>query len=253
MNYENSFGNVAGSYQTFRPKYPSELFLEIISCVNRPYRRAVDLGAGTGLSTLPLCNWFDEIIAVEPDERMAKSIPALSPKIRLITSLAETVAIENGSTDLITMGNSFYWTDGKMVLEKAIGWLRDNGICAIYRYGFPKTVPAIKEILDLELQMNWNQFRHPRLLDEDYSKKMAESSGPFRMVIKKEISNIIPLDAKRIVGFLRSTSYVSKYLDSRENHEDYLDALEKKISNKISGLTEVDFSVELIVLFKPES
>jgi trans-aconitate methyltransferase len=74
MDFEPRFGPIAGAYQAYRPAYPQALFdriLEALPPKNR--RRAIDLGAGTGLSTLPLCRWFAEVVAVEPDPQMVCS------------------------------------------------------------------------------------------------------------------------------------------------------------------------------------
>ena len=75
-----SFGEVASLYERFRPGPPMaavEWFL--------PTRvtRVVDLGAGTGALTRLLLDRSDEVVAVEPDDRMravlAEQVPGARP------------------------------------------------------------------------------------------------------------------------------------------------------------------------------
>ena len=71
-----SFGAVAAEYERFRPGPPTsavEWFL--------PTRvaRVVDLGAGTGALTRLLIDRADEVVAVEPDDRMRSVLRAQVP------------------------------------------------------------------------------------------------------------------------------------------------------------------------------
>lgn len=45
------FGESNLNYKKFRPGYPKELFDVILSNIERPYHKAIDIGAGTGIST----------------------------------------------------------------------------------------------------------------------------------------------------------------------------------------------------------
>jgi trans-aconitate methyltransferase len=73
--YENRFGPAVDAFRAFRPGYPRELFNLILREVPEERReRAVDMGSGTGLSALPLCQWFREVVAIEPDPQMAAEL-----------------------------------------------------------------------------------------------------------------------------------------------------------------------------------
>ncbi len=53
MTLETNFGLVASLYSTYRLTFPQLLFEKILGTLSPPYNNALDLGAGTGLSTLP--------------------------------------------------------------------------------------------------------------------------------------------------------------------------------------------------------
>ena len=79
---------------------------------------------GTGLSTLPLCPWFNQVIAVEPNEGMATNLRNLSPKIEVRQCSIEDFRETPESIDLITLGNVLYWLDPSVVEEKVLNCLR---------------------------------------------------------------------------------------------------------------------------------
>jgi len=121
---ETCFGAAAAAYSAFRPAHPPRLFERILERVPPENPGcAMDLGAGTGLSTLPLCQWFARVIAVEPDPRMAGRLEGLHKNIVVRISTAEECVKEPDSVDLVTCGTALYWMDGPRVLEKASSWL----------------------------------------------------------------------------------------------------------------------------------
>jgi SAM-dependent methyltransferase len=245
---ETKFGSAEPAYSAYRPGYPESLFERIISEIFPPYRRVLDVGSGTGLSALPLTKWFEEVVAVEPDQNMAAKLHGVSTKLSVRQCRAEDIEEDYDSFDLVTSGNAFYWTDGELIVEKAANFLRHRGVFAVYRYGFPQLPPTFQEIIQEHLMSFWNQFRHPRLIDEGYSVRTIQASPRFEVVQVDAIPNIVPLKPKQIVGFFSSTSYCSAYLRTLSHPDNYLsdfEALLHAYSNDVPIL--VDFSLELII------
>jgi 16S rRNA A1518/A1519 N6-dimethyltransferase RsmA/KsgA/DIM1 with predicted DNA glycosylase/AP lyase activity len=117
MGVETQFGLEREAYATYRPHYPASLFQILKESLYPPFERALDLGAGTGLSTTPLCAWFEHVIAVEPDPGMAQELKRAPSRITVIKLAAEKFNERVSSLDLITAANSFYWMDGPRVTE----------------------------------------------------------------------------------------------------------------------------------------
>ncbi len=235
-------------YKKFRLSYPSWLFEEILGAVPEGRKRvAVDLGSGTGLSLAPLVEHFEHVIAVEPDARMAEQIPK-QRNLEVKVSTAESVEFPANSVDLITCGTAFYWMNGPLVLEHASRWLSQDGALAIFRYALPELPKAVAAILDREFREHWNEFRHPRLLDEEYSARVISESPVFsdKQVIVRP--HYYEMDAGSFVGFFGSTSYVGAYLRSGKAHPDYLTLLREEIEESM-GKNEfrVNFPTELIL------
>src|SRR3982074_2810857 len=68
---DDLFLGAAQYYERYRVPYPQEIFDWIVN----EYRldgcgRLLDGGCGTGQVALPLSRWFDEVIAIDPDQEM---------------------------------------------------------------------------------------------------------------------------------------------------------------------------------------
>lgn len=251
MSLETRFGQFADLYLATRPNYPEALFQQIVNRVPLPHDRALDLGAGTGLSTLPLCRWFKQVLAVEPDEGMAVKLRNLSPKIEVRQCSAQEFSETPESIDLITMGNTLYWLDGSVVVKKALSWLRKEGIFAVYRYGVPIPPEPIRGILETELREHWYSFRHPRLLDEGYSHRIISDQPGFKAIQVLTVPHLIFWVTQQLLGYFCGTSYCSAYLKTLANPDRYVADLESKINDTIGSTPfPVDFSLELIIAQK---
>jgi len=249
---ETRFGSFEPAYSAYRPHYPIELFQEIVNSLTGPHERALDLGSGTGLSALPLTRWFNQVVGAEPDQQMAAKLYGLSDKIVVREKSAEKLEEAPGSFDLVTCGNAFYWMNGEVVINKIIDWLRSKGVLAVYRYGFPVTPAPIQKILLTELKLYWEEYRHPRLIDEEFSRRMINSCRALTDVRIVTVPNMVSLNAKQLVGFLGSTSYCAAYAQTLPSAESYLADLEHRIRSASGDAPiNVDFKLELILVRKP--
>lgn len=114
---ETKFGETNIKYKKFRPTYPKVLFEVILNKINKPYLYALDIGAGTGISTEFLSNVFEKVDVIEPDEKMT-SVGHFGTNVHVINDCTENVEFDENTFDLITAGNSFYWMEAEVVLEQ---------------------------------------------------------------------------------------------------------------------------------------
>lgn len=246
---KNPFDQAAEAFRRFRPRYPQVVFDKIMEDFPPPQKRALDLGAGTGLSTLPLCSHFNEVIAVEPSKPMAETLGELSPRIQVMSLAAEALAdAPEIQVDLVTVASALYWMNGAVVLEKLGRWLRPGGRLAVFRHGIPVLTGALKQIIDREYSERWDDFRHPRLRDVGYSQRTVRSSDHYEDAEVFSIPNRIYVAAHQLVGFYSSTSYGAAYLRSMSEPQFYLEELEREIKDSVDGEPiAIDFNIELIL------
>lgn len=112
-----SFGQVASDYERYRPGPPSEAVDWILS--SRRSQRIVDLGAGTGALTRLLVERADEVIAIEPDERMRAVLVEEVPLARAIAGRGESMPLPDSHVEAVIASSSWHWRDPVPTLLEA--------------------------------------------------------------------------------------------------------------------------------------
>jgi ubiquinone/menaquinone biosynthesis C-methylase UbiE len=136
-----SFGAAAGDYDRHRPRYPRQLIADLIA---REGIEALDVGAGTGIAATQLAEAGARVLAVEPDERMARV--AAAKGIRVEHSTFEGWQPADREFDLVVFAQSFHWVDPVPALAKVAAVLRQGGRLAILANRIHPTSPTQQEL-----------------------------------------------------------------------------------------------------------
>jgi SAM-dependent methyltransferase len=123
-----SFGEVASHYERYRPGPPMAAVEWLL-----PARvgRVVDLGAGTGALTRLLVDKADEVVAVEPDDRMRSVLSAEVPGVRAVPGRGESMPLPDGSTNAVLASSSWHWMDVVPTLHEVGRILVPGGILGV--------------------------------------------------------------------------------------------------------------------------
>jgi len=124
-----SFGAIAEDYDRLRPG-PPEAAVDWL--VPAGCQVAVDLGAGTGLLTRALARKVPQVVAVEPDPRMAAVLRARCAEaqfdgIRVAQSRGEQIPLPDASADGVFASSSWHWLDPERAPREIARVLRDGG------------------------------------------------------------------------------------------------------------------------------
>ena len=103
-----SFGGAASHYERYRPGPPVEAVDWVLPT---PVRTVVDLGAGTGALTRLLVGRADEVVAVEPDDRMRAVLAESVPGVRAVAGRGESIPLPDASVDAVIASSSWHWMD----------------------------------------------------------------------------------------------------------------------------------------------
>lgn len=133
------FEGLAEPYDAYRPGYPNEIFAILADNVPRDLPCAIDVGAGTGISTAALRralppNWL--IIAVEPGTDMRRVLTRRFrgvPQVQALDAAAEAISVPDSSVSLIVACTAFHWFDRRAFFSEAARLLVPGGLLAIIR------------------------------------------------------------------------------------------------------------------------
>ena len=100
-----SFGGAAPHYERYRPGPPVEAADWLLPA---PVRTLVDLGAGTGALTRLVVGRADEVVAVEPDDRMRAVLAESVPSARAVAGRGESIPLPDASADAVLASSSWH-------------------------------------------------------------------------------------------------------------------------------------------------
>ncbi len=113
-------------YDARRPRYPEQLIDDLLS---EGARTVLDVGAGTGIASEQLLQKGVDVVAVEPDPRMA--VVAKEKGVPIEIGTFESWDPADRQFDLVVFASSFHWVNPDIALPKAHRLLTENGRLAL--------------------------------------------------------------------------------------------------------------------------
>jgi SAM-dependent methyltransferase len=122
----------ARRYAGSRPYYHrSALDLAMIQQPLRPARLAIDVGCGTGLSSVAVADLADRVVAIDASAAMLRAAQD-RPGIKYLVAAAERIPLRDGAADLATVGGAFHWFDQPPALAELARVLRAGAHLIVY-------------------------------------------------------------------------------------------------------------------------
>jgi SAM-dependent methyltransferase len=119
---------VAAGYASVRPYLHPEVFTRIrgILMPRAPFRRALDVGCGTGLSSLALLDLAQEVVGIDASTHMLRHARR-ADGIRYAAAGAEALPFRGGSFELVVACGSMDWVDRPRFMPQAAELTRTGG------------------------------------------------------------------------------------------------------------------------------
>lgn len=139
-NNTNRFDGFADLYDSARPACPQFVIDILPRYLNRHPETVVDIGCGTGLSTLIWAGTADRIIGIEPNEDMitrALDNGRHFRNIEFIRAFSDHTGLCSGIADIITCSQSFHWMEPESTMREINRLLKPGGVFAAYDCDWP--------------------------------------------------------------------------------------------------------------------
>ena len=243
----SSFGGVASHYERFRPGPSVEAVAWYL-----PHRvaRVVDLGAGTGALARLLVGRSDEVVAVEPDDRMRSVLAAAVPGVSARAGSGESMPVDDASADAVIASTSWHWMDPVATVDEAARVLVPGGYLGALWTGADPDGPFLAGARD---RLAASGAGEPgsgdselagladRTLGQDDHALVIPDGAPFDSPERATFTWDIALDADELVGLLDTFSWVITMPGGRRTAL-FAQAREMLASLGIEGSATVDIT-----------
>lgn len=214
MPVDDLFSKQAQIYARHRPKYP-QAWYDYLALISPEKKSAWDCATGNGQAASGLANHFDRVFATDISFQQLMN-GELAPNVFYWASVAEHLAVEKHSLDLVTVAQAIHWFDLESFYMEVRRVLKPGGMLAVWGYQLSVIQPEIDQILgDYYLRITapyWSPKM--RLLDDAYQ----SLNFPFTEIIPQQFSMQVEWDLDSLLGFLNSWSVVSRFIEARGYH-----------------------------------
>jgi SAM-dependent methyltransferase len=210
MNYFEG-ALAAERYARYRP-YFHPLVVERLGLLTGRVGVALDVGCGTGQSTVALMAIADEVVGVDRSEEMLLNAKMAKGATYKCAS-AEALPFADSTFDLVTSGLAFHWFDQPKFLKEAARVLRPGGWLSVYDDGFTGVM------LDNPDYERWNRERYlARFPSPARNLRAAEPSDwlaeRLAHVDNAKFTHDVAMSPDALCGYLMTQTNVIAALDS---------------------------------------
>lgn len=198
----------AERYARWRP-YFHPLVIEQIKTYlqsTEPVAQAVDVGCGTGQSTLALKAIAQAIIGVDLSPAMLAVAPQ-DPALRYIEAPAEAIPLPAGQTDLLTTSLAFHWFDQARFLAEAHRLLKAQGWLVIYNNGFAGQMQGNPAFAQWSRQTYLARYPSPPRQQQALTVEEAHVAG-FHFAHQTRYENEVEFTAEELAAYFTTQSNV---------------------------------------------
>ncbi len=215
----------ASTYDRARPSPPPALLDLLTQVIDMPLpARVVDLGSGTGLSTVVWSGRAERVIGVEPNADMRQTAMrnvAGDPDaahIEYHEGTAQQTGLPDGCADIVTCSQAFHWMEPAATLAEVARILRPGRLFAAYDYDAPPTTTWKLDRHAQDLMMRFVALIRERGLaptikiwPKDKHLDHMRESGHFRLAREVLLHSIEHGDAARYLAMVRSNALSQQF------------------------------------------
>lgn len=207
-------GAFIGDYDSLRPRPPSQLIAVLLQLsLSRRPRLVVDLGSGTGLSTVVWADHADHVIGIEENDEMLAAARE-ADRVEYRHAGADATGLPTGSADIVTCAQSFHWMPRQQTLAEAARVLRPGGLFAAFDYDWPPLV-------DWEIDQAFTRLIAASGVDTERPEKAGHlrsiaESGCFRAWREFFIHGVEVMEAERLMALPLAFGPVARRLTEQD-------------------------------------
>ncbi|SRR6266702_293734 len=221
---------VAARYTKVRPFFHQGVIKRLSEFTGTTHhRRALDVGCGSGQSSIALASVADHVIAIDASQEMLSHAPARS-NINYQLGFAEELNFAVDEFDLISVGSALHWFDQHRFFSQCAQVLVPSGVLLIYNDHFTAHLQGVVECKRWMRTRFAKRFPPPRRGMRDLSEQIAAQCG-FEVAHRASFSHLVAFSRPEFISYLLTRSNTLAAIHSgKEAHLSMLEWLDKQLA-----------------------
>jgi len=183
----------------------------------------VDLGCGTGISTLPWVDYAENIIGIDPSQKMLEIAQKRSanPKIKYLNGFGSDIPLASSTVNAIVCSSSIHWMEPVSTFREIHRVLCPQGIFAAFGPKVPilplaswQTANSFNQMhaLAKNLCSEQKQLHEPKAWKWDEIESEMKQCGYFQYTDELCFNHSVYWNANSFCEWVESFSYISHLL-----------------------------------------
>lgn len=243
---KDRFTGFSKIYDEVRPRPPEKVCKILLSYLGVSQIGSIlDLGSGTGLSSVIWRDYAQKIVGIEPNHEMRERAQQRTQGIQFFEGTSYDTHQASEAFNVVTCSQSFHWMEPLATIKEVTRVLKPYGLFAIYDCLWPITVSWKSEIAYTELLDTVKELTHiyqeklpiAKRWPKEKHLENFQKSGKFEYCKNIYFDNVEICDAQRFIGIALSQSSIQTLLKHK------VGKIEAAIS-KFKELVEQDLMIE---------
>ena len=234
--------SVAERYAKGRPYFHPQVVNRIKAYLSLadPVAHALDVGCGTGLSTIALKTIARHIVGVDNAAEMIALAPT-DPQIEYFVAPAEKIPVDDNDFDLITISSALHWINRSAFFTEAHRALRSQGWLVVYDNYFSARMEENQAFQTWGRDHYFTKYPSPPRASVGFSAEDADQDG-FRLIGQEDYQNFVKFSPETLVDYLVTQSNVIVAVEGgKESIEDVRCWLAENVVPFFAGRAEATF------------
>lgn len=241
MNYFAS-RSAAARYAQGRPYFHAQVVRRIKDrlALAAPVPQAIDVGCGTGLSTVTLTEIATRVVGVDSAAAMVTLAPS-DARITYLVAPAERLPVEDGCFDLMTVSSALHWIDADPFFAEARRVLRPGAPLVVYDNSFTGRMRGNAAFERWQRDVYLVTYPSPPRAHVAFDEETCAQRG-FRLLDHERYHNIVAFSPATLVDYLTTQSNVIAAVeDGRQGIDDARRWLLSSVEQFFGGRREAHF------------